>query len=113
MINTCYNQLMTINKPQINQDLNKSQLQELGLLRERFNLSLIEIMEKTNKNHGKLDLSKVWEDTENLTELIDQLTDLKKCLDSFRPLNSSALQSLNQSLDIEYTYESNTIEGNS
>ena len=104
---------MTINKPQINQDLNKSQLQELGLLRERFNLSLIEIMETTNKNHGKLDLSKVWEDTENLTELFDQLTDLKKCLDSFRPLNSSALQSLNQSLDIEYTYESNTIEGNS
>lgn len=104
---------MTINKPQINFRLNKSQLQELGLLRERFNLSLIEIMEQTNKNHGKLDLSKVWEDTENLTELFDQLTDLKKCLDSFRPLNSSALQSLNQSLDIEYTYESNTIEGNS
>lgn len=104
---------MAINKPQINFRLNKSQLQELGLLRERFNLSLIEIMEQTNKNHGKLDLSKVWEDTENLNELLDQLTDLKKCLDSFRPLNSSALQSLNQSLDIEYTYESNTIEGNS
>jgi Fic family protein len=104
---------MGIMKPQINQNLNKDQLQELGLLRERYNLSLIKIMEKTNKNHGKLDLSKVWEDTENLTELFDQLTDLKKCLDSFRPLNSSALQSLNQSLDIEYTYESNTIEGNS
>ena len=103
---------MTIDKPQINSTLNRKQLQELGLLRMRFNLSLIEIMEKTNKNHGKLDLSKIWEDADNLTELYNQLSDLKICIDSFRPLNSAQIQNLQETFDIEYTYESNRIEGN-
>jgi len=58
------------------------------------------------------DLSKVYPDTADLATLLDQIDDLKKCLDSFRPLNPAQLGNLQTAWDIEYTYESNRIEGN-
>lgn len=58
------------------------------------------------------DLSKVYPDTADLALLLDQIDDLKKCLDSFRPLNPAQLGNLQAAWDIEYTYESNRIEGN-
>ena len=47
-----------------------------------------------------------------LADTLAQLDDLKRCLDSFRPLNSSQLERLQAAWDTEYTYESNRIEGN-
>lgn len=58
------------------------------------------------------DLSKVFPQTDDLPTLLDQLDDLKNCLDSFRPLNPAQLSNLQGAWDIEYTYESNRIEGN-
>ena len=58
------------------------------------------------------DLSKVYPDTTEVPALLAQLDDLKKCLDSFRPLNPAQLKNLQGAWDIEYTYESNRIEGN-
>jgi Fic family protein len=47
-----------------------------------------------------------------LTEALAQLDDLKKCLDSFRPLSPIQAERLQATWDTEYTYESNRIEGN-
>lgn len=47
-----------------------------------------------------------------LPDALAQLDDLKRCLDSFRPLNSAQLERLQGAWDTEYTYESNRIEGN-
>lgn len=58
------------------------------------------------------DLSKVYPDTNEIAVLLDQIDDLKKCLDSFRPLNSAQVKNLQGAWDIEYTYDSNRIEGN-
>ena len=58
------------------------------------------------------DLSKVFPEADELPTLLDQLDDLKQCLDSFRPLNPAQLKNLQGAWDIEYTYESNRIEGN-
>ena len=44
--------------------------------------------------------------------LIQQIDELKTCLASLRPLPQEALAKIEQALDIEYTYESNRIEGN-
>ena len=49
---------------------------------------------------------------DTLPEALAQLDDLKKCLDSFRPLNANQLVKLLEAWDTEYTYESNRIEGN-
>jgi Fic family protein len=47
-----------------------------------------------------------------LADSMAQLDDLKRCLDSFRPLNAGQLERLQLTWDTEYTYESNRIEGN-
>lgn len=47
-----------------------------------------------------------------LADALAQLDDLKRCLDSFRPLNAAQLERLQAAWDTEYTYESNRIEGN-
>jgi Fic family protein len=47
-----------------------------------------------------------------LADTLAQLDDLKRCLDSFRPLNAAQLERLQAAWDTEYTYESNRIEGN-
>lgn len=79
-------------------------------LRSLFNKKLMENFEKNNARN--LDLSLVWKETNNLQELYAQLDDLKKCLDSFRPLSENEVEMLNDYFDIEYTYHSNKIEGN-
>jgi len=104
---------MTINTPQSDNLLNESQKSELLILKDRFNTSLLDIMNTSGKYNASLDLLKIWPETNNLPELYSQLTELKKCLNSFRPLNPSMVKNLNKELDIKYTYESNCIEGNS
>lgn len=63
-------------------------------------MELIPILEKTFPTCNTLDAA------------LAQLDELKKCLDSFRPLNPSQLNNLQEAWDTEYTYESNRIEGN-
>lgn len=58
-------------------------------------------------------LEKVFPQCDTLPEILAQLDDLKKCLDSFRPLDEAQLKNLLEAWDIKYTYESNRIEGNS
>lgn len=58
-------------------------------------------------------LEKVFPPCQTLPEVLAQLDDLKKCLDSFRPLDEAQLKNLLEAWDIKYTYESNRIEGNS
>ena len=103
---------MKINTLGSDHSLNKQQKSELVSLRERFNLSLLAIMEKTGKYTAELDLLKIWPETDNLPELYDQLTELKACLDSFRPFDTAQTKNLQEVFDTEYTYASNRIEGN-
>lgn len=79
-------------------------------LRSLFNKKLMENFEKNNARN--LDLSLIWKETNDLRELYSQLDDLKKCLDSFHPLSENEVEMLNDYFDIEYTYHSNKIEGN-
>ena len=48
----------------------------------------------------------------DLPALYDQLTLLKSCLDGFRPLDPAQARRLQETFDVEYTYNSNRIEGN-
>lgn len=105
--------IMTINTPKSSETLTSEQKSELLFLKKAFNSSLMDIMDSTGKHNAQLDLLKVWPDTESLPELYNQLSEMKSCLDSFRPLNSRLLKDFNEKQDIKYTYESNCIEGNS
>lgn len=49
---------------------------------------------------------------EELKNLLDEVDVLKVQLSSLRPLPEEALKKIQDALDIEYTYESNRIEGN-
>lgn len=62
--------------------------------------------------NNKFDLNKLYPNSENLEILLEQIEDLKKSLDSFRPLEGIHIEKLNQYFDEEYTYDSNGIEGN-
>jgi len=84
--------------------------QELSNIKERFISLTIKIMDK--KSGLPIDLLKVYPETPNLEKIYDQLSDLKKCLDSFRPFNIAQMAKLQEAFDVEYTYESNRIEGN-
>ena len=60
----------------------------------------------------RFDFSRVFPETRDLQALVAQVDDLKLCLDSFRPLNPAQAANLQDAVDIEYTYDSNRIEGN-
>lgn len=62
--------------------------------------------------NNNFDLKKLYPDSENLKILLEQVEDLKKSLDSFRPLQGQHIEKLNQYFDEVYTYDSNGIEGN-
>ncbi|MBI5701825.1 Fic family protein [Candidatus Saganbacteria bacterium] len=50
---------------------------------------------------------------ENIERLLDKLTAYKKKLDALRPISKSHLEKLKEYFDVEWTYNSNAIEGNS
>lgn len=79
-------------------------------LRALFHQKIMENIQ--NQNNPNLDLSEIWQETHNFNELKNQLSDLKACLDSFRPLTENEVLKLKQAFDVEYTYQSNKIEGN-
>ncbi|MCP3940941.1 MAG: Fic family protein [Desulfobacteraceae bacterium] len=47
-----------------------------------------------------------------MDKTLEQVDDLKKCLDSFRPLEGLNIEKLNRYFDEVYTYDSTGIEGN-
>lgn len=49
---------------------------------------------------------------EDIKELLNEIDVLKEQLSTLRPLPGEALKKIQDALDIEYTYESNRIEGN-
>lgn len=49
---------------------------------------------------------------ENLNTILSEIDALKAKLATLRPLPSNALEKIQEALEIEYTYESNRIEGN-
>ncbi len=62
--------------------------------------------------NNQLNLTKLYPDSNDLHILLDQIADLKKSLDSFRPLQGKHIEKLNQYFDEVYTYDSTSIEGN-
>ena len=74
--------------------------------KEEF-LKLISTIMNNNFN-----LNELYPDSEDLDVLLEQIEDLKKSLDSFRPLQGEHIEKLNQYFDEVYTYDSNGIEGN-
>jgi Fic family protein len=82
----------------------------LGDLRQNF---IDRILKTMNTPMDLLPiLERVFPPQKTLQATLDQLDDLKRCLDSFRPLNSDQVERLQAVWDTEYTYESNRIEGN-
>ncbi len=62
--------------------------------------------------NGQLNLLELYPDGDDLNILLEQIRDLKKSLDSFRPLVGIHIEKLNEYLDEVFTYDSTTIEGN-
>ena len=92
------------------QHFNTKQLQNVKQLFKEY---LIKINYNEPMKFKTFDLSLVYPEKETVKELLDQVDDLKKCLDSFRPLNPAQLENLEHAFDIQYTHESTKIEGNS
>ncbi|MCU0444790.1 MAG: Fic family protein [Microscillaceae bacterium] len=63
-------------------------------------------------NQIRKDLLRLYHSTESLAKLLEQIDDLKKCLDSLRPLSQRQLEILEKALSVEFAYHSNRIEGN-
>jgi Fic family protein len=103
--------------PTINSDqaipVSPQEKQELVAIKEQFTSCLHAIMENNKQTHARFDLEKVWPKTNNLDELYGQLSDMKQCLDSFRPISPDTIKDMQALWDMQYTYESNRIEGNS
>ena len=83
--------------------------QELATIKKNF-ISLA--MQLMDTKQPLVDLLEVFPETSSLDALYEQLSDLKKCLDSFRPFNAAQIKNLQEVFDTEYTYASNRIEGN-
>ncbi len=102
-----------ISKGTENTDNNRNiDLKELKKLRDFYSQYIIMINKNNPKANSSIDLSIIYPDSDNIDDLTGQVIDLKKCLDSFRPLNPEQVNNLQEYFDVNYTYESNRIEGN-
>lgn len=68
------------------------------------------LMNQTNSD--SLDFELLYPQTSDIPLLLEQIDDLKRCLDSFRPLSPSQAKNLEEAFETEFTYDSNRIEGN-
>lgn len=84
---------------------------DIAALQERYRRYILDLNEGSMTSIP-VDLSPLYPETNEVPELLAQVDDLKKCLDSFRPLDPAHLENIEGSLDVEYTYDSNRIEGN-
>lgn len=89
--------------------ISPAEQQELSVIKERFISLAVGSMDTSQL---PIDLHEVYPETADLGELYGQLTDLKKCLDSFRPFDPAQVANLQEVFDTQYTYASNRIEGN-
>ena len=90
---------------------NMSEKQELHKIKNKFRDYLYKINIDPVKPQD-FDFFLVYPEINEISELLDQVDDLKKCLDSFRPLDQLHLKKLEKAWGIAYTYDSNRIEGN-
>ncbi len=86
--------------------------ESLLAIQERYAAHIRLLLNDSNMNDAVFDLSKVYPDTADIEELKFQVDDLKKCLDSLRPIPPEQLEKIRESFDTKYTYDSNRIEGN-
>lgn len=91
--------------------INTPKYEEAKRLRQKYHEYLLSFSDNDSRS-DKIDLALIYPETTDKQELINQVDDLKKCLDSFRPFNPIQAENLAEALDIEYTYDSNRIEGN-
>lgn len=84
----------------------------LLVVQERYTAYIRLLLNDSNRDDAVFDLSKVYPDTADIEELKFQVDDLKKCLDSLRPIPPEQLEKIRESFDTKYTYDSNRIEGN-
>lgn len=96
---------------QEHRDVMTPEQKEAKRLRQKYHEYLLSTS-SDNTMRDKIDLSLIYPETIDKQELIFQVDDLKKCLDSFRPLSSLQAKNLEEVFSIEYTYDSNRIEGN-
>jgi Fic family protein len=99
-------------KPNIRTANPESVSEELKSMQTEYRQFILSLNENSMKGIS-LNLMKVYPDTDKLETLKEQVDDLKKCLDSFRPLSPAHAENLRQAFDTEYTYDSNRMEGNS
>jgi len=59
-----------------------------------------------------IDLAEIFPMVQDLDEAVQSLEVLRECIDSFRPFNEAQVSKLREAYDVQYTYESNRIEGN-
>ncbi len=95
----------------VDRDVDLHGMQKLKLLRERYQAHLA-TLSKYSTQPGRFDFSAIYPDTLVIQDLLDQVDDLKRCFDGFRPLNPAQASNLQNAFDTEYTYDSNRIEGN-
>lgn len=89
--------------------LTDSQLQTIKL---QYIAHLQQLQSVNQLNFKTFNFHQIYPATCDVTEILAQVDDLKLCLDSFRPLDSVQVGKLEQAFDVEYTYDSNRIEGN-
>lgn len=82
-------------------------------IRQLFKNYLVKLNSEDPMKYKAFDLSRVYPEKDTVKELLEQVDNLKKCLDSFRPLNPVQLENLEHAFDVQYTHESTKIEGNS
>lgn len=80
-------------------------------LRERY-FALLRALNDGQTERRDFDLARVFAPADDHAALLEQVDDLKRCIDSFRPLDDAQVASLGRALMASYTYESNRIEGN-
>jgi Fic family protein len=84
----------------------------LQTLQDRYTGYIRLLLDRSNMNDVRFDLSPLYPDTADIEELKAQVGDLKRCLDSLRPIPTEQAENLQESFDTKYTYDSNRIEGN-
>lgn len=96
-----------------NESLDQKKMSKLDEIQTRLRNYIMLINQNNSMQNQNIDLNQIFPLREESEEMLEQIDELKKCLDSFRPLSLSEVTRLSESFDLEYTYESNRIEGNS
>lgn len=81
-------------------------------IQERYTTYIRLLLDRPGMDEAHFDLSPLYPETADIEELKAQVDDLKKCLDSLRPIPVEQADNLQETFDTKYTYDSNRIEGN-